>query len=253
MNAFFQADIQAIEEYLHPFPPAEDIFVPGQPWLKAHFLPLVSIDLGILNPDWQGQTVHMLNPFEPDEEYIGTGTEQYHNEFTAPNWFAFRLTADNRYEFLGNEGYFMRSPVNQNNPENGYDESYAEELRAHYQTSRENVEKHGFLLDVHYPEYQGQPNRRNFLDDIGGGFWYGNWTEGAEIPAAFRLSLPPTGTPLADLDKLPDAGITITYNGNPFHYIANVAAYNYCGGGADAIILMYEPVSRTVLFTFDYS
>ena len=55
------------------------------------------------------------------------------------------------------------------------------------------------------------------------------------------------------MDDLPDDGIEITYNGNPFHYIANVASYNYCAGGADAIILMYEPVSRTVLFTFDYS
>ena len=253
MFEFYQEDIQEPGEYLHPFPQAEDIFVAEQPWLKEHFLPLVSIDLAVLNPDWAGQTVHMLNPFEPSEGYIGDGTEPYHNEFTAPNWLAFRLTDDNRYQFLGNEGFFMRSPVNRNNPQNYYNEEYADELRAHYQTSKQNVEQYGCLLDAHYPEYQGSFNRKNFLDDIGGGFWYGNWTEGADIPSAFALNLQPAGTKLADLDDLPDDGIKITYNGNPFHYIANVAGYNYCGGGADAIILMYEPVSRTVLFTFDYS
>ena len=55
------------------------------------------------------------------------------------------------------------------------------------------------------------------------------------------------------MDKLPNNGIEIAYNGNPFHYIAGVAGYNYCNFGADMILLMYEPVSRIVLFTFDYS
>ena len=40
---------------------------------------------------------------------------------------------------------------------------------------------------------------------------------------------------------------------NGFHIRGRLkTGYNYCDG-ADAIILMYEPVSRTVLFTFDYS
>ena len=41
---------------------------------------------------------------------------------------------------------------------------------------------------------------------------------------------------------------------NGFHVRGRLkTGYNYHCGGADAIILMYEPVSRTVLFTFDYS
>ncbi len=252
MFEFYQEDIQEPGEYLHPFPQAEDIFVAEQPWLKEHFLPLVSIDLAVLNPDWAGQTLHMISPIEPYEGYIGDGTEQHHNEYTAPNWLAFRLTDDNRYEFLGNEGFFERSPINGYNGE-GELEEHAAELRARYKKSRKYFEKHGFLVNPYYPEYEGKPNRENLLDGLGGGFCYGNWTEGSDIPSAFALNLQPVGTKLADLDDLPDDGIEITYNGNPFHYIANVASYNYCAGGADAIILMYEPVSRTVLFTFDYS
>ena len=34
---------------------------------------------------------------------------------------------------------------------------------------------------------------------------------------------------------------------------ANVAGYNWCATGADSILLFYEPESRTVLFTFDWT
>ena len=239
MFAFHQEYIQTLEEYLHPFPRMEDIFVPEQSWLKAHFLPLISIDLSVLNPEWQGQTVHMITPFEPYEGLIGDETEAHHNEFTAPNWLAFRLHEDNRYEFLGNEGFFMRSPVNDYG---GEMEEYVEEMRDCHQKNRAYFEKHGILVNFRWLEDGEDPERENFLDELGGGF-----------PEAFTLTLPPTNMKLADLDELPDNGIKIAHNGNPFHYIAGVAGYNYCSSGADMILLMYEPVSRIVLFTFDYS
>ena len=131
MFEFYQEDIQELNGYLHAFPQAEDIFVAEQSWLKEHFLPLVSIDLAVLNPDWAGQILHMVSPIEPYEGYIGDGTEQHHNEYTAPNWLAFRLTDDNRYEFLGNEGFFERSPINGYSGE-GELEEHAAELRARY-------------------------------------------------------------------------------------------------------------------------
>lgn len=63
-------EIQELNEHLQAFPKAEDIFVEEQPWLKNHFLPLMSIDLAEINPDWAGQKVYMLAPFEPYEGYI---------------------------------------------------------------------------------------------------------------------------------------------------------------------------------------
>ena len=181
---------------------------------------------------------------------IGDETEAHHNEFTAPNWLAFRLHEDNRYEFLGNEGFFRRSPVNDYG---GEMEEYVEEMRDCHQKNREYFEKHGILVNFRWLEDGEEPERENFLAELGGGFLYSNWTETSEIPKAFTLTLPPAGMKLADLDELPDNGIEIAYNGNPFHYIAGVAGYNYCSSGADMILLMYEPVSRIVLFTFDYS
>jgi len=44
----------------------------------------------------------------------------------------------------------------------------------------------------------------------------------------------------------------ISYQGNPFYLVAEARAFYWVGAG-DNIIMMYEPVSRIVLFTFDYS
>ena len=47
--------------------------------------------------------------------------------------------------------------------------------------------------------------------------------------------------------------INISYKGNPFYFITSMASHNFCGDNVDTIIMFYEPVSRIVLYTFDYS
>ncbi|MDO4782010.1 MAG: hypothetical protein Q4A09_02180 [Capnocytophaga felis] len=145
----------------------------------------------------------------------------------------------------------MRTAINNWNF-NSEEEKHFSNLKQNYLQSIENVAKYGTLVNVRYPEYNGKPNRKNFLDSLGGEMFYGNWTTSAEeegIPSAFKITIEyPDGD-----EELPNDGIQISYNNYPFHMIAEVAGHNYCGSGADAIIMLYEPVSRIVLFTFDYS
>ena len=108
---FFE-DVKELNEFLTPFPKADDIFVNSQPWLKEHFLPLISIDLGMLKDEWRGQVVHVLNQCEDIFGWIGEYTAPYHSVHCSENYLAFRLTDDNRYEFLADEGFFIRSPKN---------------------------------------------------------------------------------------------------------------------------------------------
>ncbi len=54
-------------------------------------------------------------------------------------------------------------------------------------------------------------------------------------------------------EDLPHDGISIRYKEREYKFIAEVAAYNYCGTGADAILMFYEPDSRMVLITFDWT
>ncbi len=228
---FHETEIEKLRPGLTPFP--KNVFTDDQQWLYDHLLPLLSVDLGILRPELSGTVVHVLCPVEPYEGYIGDGTESFHNAFTAPNWFALQLTDDNRYRFLGKEGYFQ-------SPSDPDKQKHATQMKESYAKARTYFEKHGRLAC--YSMYgKGEARETNWLDNLGGIFWGGNWTNGAEVPSAFVL-----------IDEL-DKPIELTYQGNPFFPVADVAGYNYCASGADSILLFYEPKSRTVLFTFDWT
>ena len=58
-------EIQELNDHLQAFPKAEDIFVKEQQWLKNHFLPLMSIDLAEINPDWVGAGDNIIMMYEP--------------------------------------------------------------------------------------------------------------------------------------------------------------------------------------------
>ena len=240
-------NISELNENLRPFPEAQDVFAKEQAWLKNHFLPLMSIDLAEINPDWAGQKVYMICPFEPYEGYIGDNTTKYHNEYTAPNWLAFRLTDDNKFEFLGKEGYFERTAIHHWDF-NSEEEEAIQEMADNYEKSKANVAKYGTLVNVRYPEYKGELNKRSFLEILGGELEYGNWCstiEEEEYPKAFKMHI-------EDGKDDDEVVFDISYQGNPFYLVAEARAFYWVGAG-DNIIMLYEPVSRIVLYTFDYS
>ena len=68
----------------------------------------------------------------------------------------------------------------------------------------------------------------------------GNWVDTSPIPPAFTLKE----------DK--DWNVFIEHQGNPFYHIASFSGYKY-SNGADDVILLYEPVSRIALFTFEWT
>ncbi len=91
---------------------------------------------------------------------------------------------------------------------------------------------------------------QDYLDSLGGGIWYGNWTSHPPIPPALQLD---EAENAGMGDALEDDGIRIIRDGKPFFHVANAAGYNWCATGADSIVRVYEPESRTVLFTFDWT
>ena len=92
------------------------------------------------------------------------------------------------------------------------------------------------LDDNNLPRLGGPPE---FLPD----FYRGNWST-IELPAAFT-----TGEDYDNWDKEAD----IRYQGRRFICIAADASYYWGEGLADTIFLLYEPHSRLVLMTFDYT
>ncbi len=257
---FHQTDIHDLRPGLTAFP--TDVFAPEQPWLADHLLPLISIDLGILRPELAGTAAHMLCPIEPCEGYIGDGTEHCHNAYAAHNWLAFKLTEDNRYLFLGNEGYFLGAPEHEGrlaqDPFAKEHFTHVSAMRESYAKARAYFEANGRLAS--YSLYgDGEAMENAYLDSLGGEIWYGNWTGHPPPPSAFVLT-DEAGTYQKgdhtyrhDSEELTDDGIRITYEGKPFLFVASVAGYNWCATGADSILLFYEPENRIALFTFDWT
>lgn len=258
----YQENINELNDNLKAFPEAEEVFSEKQPWLKEHFLPCISIDLGELRPEWKDTKVHMVNPIEPFEGLIGEETEEYHNGFVGTNYIAFRLTDDNKYEFLADEGYFLRSPIHKEHFNElvfkGWSPKYFDSIEAFEQAKKEALvdyaekEKDAFETYTqkksdfqnktgdYSDSFEEGPYFGRYLDRLGGEIEGGNWVDTEQIPSAFTLA------------EDEDWNITITYKGNPFYHIASVSGYTY-SDGADAVILLYEPISRIALFTYDWT
>ena len=234
----YEEEIKELQKGLTPFP--EDIFVGDQSWLPNYLLPLISVDLGILRTDLAGTVLHIVNPTEPYEGIIGEETSNFHNEFCTENWIAFRLTKDNKYIFLGDEDYFLSAAKHKDIVDTDFLD-HIKAIRENYEKAKVKYKEKGELLP-----WQND-NPQNFLDRLGGEIWYGNWTNTAPVPSAFEMSIDESG------ENLRNDGISILYKGKEFMYVGEVAGYNYCGEGADSILTFYEPESRIVLFTYDWT
>lgn len=238
-----QTELRDLLPGMVPFP--TDVFPADQAWLAQHLLPLLKIDLGVLRPELAGQVATMLCPIEPYDGCIGESTEEHHNDFTSTNWIAFELTAGNQMRFLGNEGYFIGDQV-----DDKHARKHIAQMRESYAKARDYHATHGRLAC--YSRYgKDEPSERDYLDTLGGRISCGNWIETADIPAAFTLEF----TDAANDRHAPDDAelAIIRHDGHKFFAVAEVAGYNWCATGADAIVMLYEPVSRTVLFSYDWS
>ena len=233
------ADIEVPQPEKQPahidyFPEASTVFSAAQPWLEKHLLPLVSFDLASLDPALGDVRLHFIKPVEPDNGCIGDEAWATHTDYCCENWLCFHLEDDGTYRFLAEEDYF----IGENAAPDA--QKYFAEVRASYQQIKQLYRETGIVVenldDYGLPRFGGPPS---FLPY----FYQGNWSTMAP-PAAFT-----TGEDYDDWSKEAD----IRYQDKRFICIATDAGYNWGEGGADTIFLLYEPHSRLVLMTFDYT
>jgi hypothetical protein len=230
------------------FPTPEAVFAAEHTYLAKHILPLVSIDLSLINPDWGG-VIHMVSPLEPYDGYMGEYTQAYHNAYCKENWLAFRLNASNQYEPLTDRRYFF---LENSAPPTQAPEGLSAELAKHYESetkafefSKLRFQKFGGLYGhkrfdrTEKNSDQAQP--WNILDQLGGNALWGNWSSYPEPPAEFSIDESDSQNVIIENSK-----------GDRLFFVARVPAYHYTEGGADTL-LFYEPSSRTALFTFDFT
>jgi hypothetical protein len=217
------------------YPDPADIFVPDEVDLARHLHPLLSVDIGVVNPAWSGW-LHVLSPLEPFEGHVGDATEPFHSPLLRTNWIGFRIE-NGRYRLSGDPRFFALETPERLAPD------FLQQLKKHYSAEedsyraiRAGYRQHGKLL--RRPDYH--PGK--FFDELGEGNGGpdGNWT----------MSEFPTSSVTFDR-RGPTRYWPLSPSGRKFEFIILVAGWNYRESGA-GILLFYEPVERLALLTFEW-
>ena len=231
-------NITTTQPYLTLLPDHEVVFAPSSLFLAQHLLPLISIDLSAINPAWQGK-IHLLNPIEPYECYIGSDTTEFSDAFANENWFIMQLNQQNQYEWLANKRYFALE-----NPDCEADlKTHHKEMYEDYLQLKQRFAETGKVISTSRIEYQND-SATTLLDQLGGECGGGNWTY--PIDEHFDLRY-------INADRDDQEVHIYDRDSKRYYFIAAVAGWEYCSHGADWILMYYQPETRRVLYTFDWS
>lgn len=208
---------------LDVFPDPEDVFVAEQHWLADLLHPLVSVDLSTIDHAWTGRA-HVLSPVND--------LTAVDSDDAATNWLLFHADDHGRLRLHGEAEHLAA------------DAERVAAASAELAASRERWKRYGGLVWGDNTD----PTRRRagwgtdiaVIDQLGGEPGYGNWTAFAP-PAGLRLDESDPTSPVLRLE-----------DGRPFRFVAQTAAYPWRTEGADAILLFFEPETRTAALTFDW-
>ena len=206
----------------------------AEEWLHEVLHPLLTI--GVPDED-RTDWIPLLSPIEPESGLLGEETEAHFNDWAGLNWLSFRLDETGRLHFLGDRQLF--------DPHNPDLAEHYEQANRHFAGTRVRVAREGVLsFGDHTNPEQSRPGWTTDLaivDQLGGDPGYGNWVD-FPPPPALRLDQTDASTPVLRLA-----------DGTAFQFVAATSGYPWRDEGADAILVFWEPGSRTVTLTFDWT
>ncbi len=239
-------NITTAQPYLTILPENDQVFAASDMFLAKHMLPLVSIDLSVINPEWQG-LIHLVNPVEPADCYIGDYTPEYHNDFAGQNWFILQLDENNHYQWLGQRQYFILENDNHHELCFGQMQPHSEAMHKDYLKVKARFKETGEMISTSCLKFdlefrQTHPNI--LLNWIGGEFSVSNYI--SPLDQYFDLKI---------IDRRTDDEEVHIYDkqGRRYYFIACASGWQYCTSGADDILMYYQPETKRVLYTFDWT
>lgn len=231
-------NITTTQPYLTLLPDNDAVFAPESTFLAKHLLPLVSIDLSAVNAEWQGK-IHLINPIEPHDSYIGSYTQGHHNQYANENWFILQMDDHNRYQWLGEKDYFYA----EHSDCDADMKKHSQDMSQDYLALKNRFKETGKLIPTSDIRYKNaEPT--TLLNQLGGETYGGNWL--SPIDEHFDLQFIHEDTDEQEV-HLYDRG------GHRYYFIASASGWEYCLHGADDILMFYQPETKRVLFTFDWT
>ena len=234
-DPYFRGEIlDGPTDYFRLFPSDFDVFAKDSAEHARHFVPIATVDLRRLNPDWD-ERVHFVIPCSEYRDEVSP----FDTYLTRENWFGFRVI-DSKYEFDTNFALFdgMKPEVD------------STQVAAEVQESRRFFEANGALVSFFSrpDDSEEAPEKEPILWGLFGVSWDGNWSNGTTFP----LSRYP--------DTYTDRRRTIqservlprTPDGRDFIFIGDIETSLFASVDGHAL-LFYDPVDKIALTTIDYS
>ncbi len=236
-------DVEYPQPYLRLFPSPDTVFVEPVKRYYDNLLPLVSIDLSVLDNSLSGW-LPVVCPLETADGYPGEHGKEYWGAYLQPNWIGFRLTEDGKYELLGDFRYFaLEDEDGEELYEGSKDEirEHSEELRESYEERKSEFESSG--------EFEGEAVSR-----IGGLSTAENLPEVMLSKASFSYAEPMNDDDDFDDENYDedayDGGVPKTSDGRDYLFVAAVDPTLYMDSGPESVVVFYDPVERIVLHSF---
>lgn len=243
-------------DYYEAFPDPKDVFARNVRGHRVALLPVGSLSLGHLSPEWDG-LIHFLLPVEPAGGcgLAGKAPNKFRTYLCRPNWVGYRLRGD-KCELACDPRFFRKALYADRPPRSPAERAEAEELGRHYGRAHEDFDRraafyreHGWLCQ--WPEeWSGKKkdvksSRVALVRDLGGVSWDGNWANSGDFPKSEY----PTVREGYDTFKV----CPRTADGRDFHFVGSVEMWNYLGDTNGTLLLFYDPVERVALSTVDWS
>jgi hypothetical protein len=234
-------DITSVTPYLKPFPATEDVF--GEPLQlhRKHFLPLVSVNPAVVQPDldlW----LHFVIPVEPLLELdVGYFTQEYHDYYNQMGQVAFRLE-EGRYSFTGDFNYFAYESGAIFKAFPGRDNEIHEDYhrrRTTHAAAAQRFQQTGRLYQPYFDRDDSAEIDRKAKGRSGLSF--------AESYSPFVVQLGGSTDGGNFGSELPG-----TKSKRPFRFIGELYGFSYCEGAATWVFLYYEPEEKIALIRLDY-
>jgi len=227
-------DLFLPQPFLKAFPRPETVFADPIARYERLLNPFVSIGLSAIDPELSGW-IHLVGPIEPYDGCLGDFDEKYWGPFLRRNWIAFRVTAEDRYQLLGDFRSFEIEAAEAEG-EQGHLEEFYDQQHCSFSAHKAAFAKTGQVCRV---SPRTEPMPAAALSHLGGIAPVANMIWEDAPASAFTYS---------DADAAPR-----TSDGRLYRFIAAVPGWHYRDAGADSILLYYDPVERIALETFVFT
>ena len=227
-------DLFLPQPFLKAFPRPETVFADPVTRYERLLNPFVSIELSAIDPGLSGW-IHLVGPIEPYDGCLGGTEKKYWGPFLQQNWIAFRVTAEDRYQLLGDFRFFEIEAAEAEGEQGDLAEYYDQQHRS-FSARKTEFTKTG---QVSILRSWGEPKPMAALSQLGGI---------APVINMIWEDAPGSAFTYSDADAAPR-----TRDGRLYRFIAAVPGWHYRDAGADEILLYYDPIERIALETFVYT